>query len=214
VAVDGAHVYWANNLTNSIGRANLDGSDVDNDFITGISGPVAPVAIVVDGAHIYWTATGSNRIGRANLDGSGVDQSFISGASGPLEVAVDAVHLYWTNNATGTIGRANLDGTGIDQSFISGASGPSGIAVDGPTVAELIGEVEELGLPHGIERSLLAKLGGAQRKLDAGRLAGACGKLGAFANQARAQTGKRIDAAEAAELIGQVSAMRASLGCG
>ena len=113
-----------------------------------------------------------------------------------------------------TIGRANIDGSGIDQSFIAGASRPSGVAVDGPTIAELIGEVEELGLPHGIERSLLAKLGGAQRKLDAGRLAGACGGLGAFANEVRAQAGQTIDAAEAAELVGEVSAVRASLGCG
>lgn len=45
-------------------------------------------------------------------------------------------------------------------------------------------------------------------------LAGACGKLGAFANEVRAQTGKTIDAVEAAELVGQVSALRASLGCG
>ena len=112
--------------TNTIGRANLDGTGVDNDFITGISGPVAPVAIAVDGAHIYWTATGRDRIGRANLDGTGVDQSFITGASGPLEVAVDAAHLYWTNNATGTIGRANLDGTGVDQSLIPAPVGRAG----------------------------------------------------------------------------------------
>jgi Low-density lipoprotein receptor repeat class B len=220
VAVDGAHLYWGNvpqefqcNETEcqfGIGRANLDGSGVDNDFITGLGGPVA---IAVDGAHIYSTATASNRIGRANLNGSGADQSFISGASGPVEVAVDAVHIYWTNTLTSTIGRANLDGSGVDRGFISGASRPSGIAVDGPTIAELIGEVEELGLPHGIERGLLAKPGGAQRKVDADRLTRACGKLGAFANEVRAQTGKRIDGAEAAELVSQLSTVRASLGC-
>jgi hypothetical protein len=215
VAVDGAHVYWTNlneqTNTGTIGRANLVGTGVDNDFIPGLSGPVG---IAVDGAHIYWTATRSGTIGRANLDGTGVDESFITGATAPVEVAVDGAHLYWTNNLTGTIGRANLDGTGVAQSFITGASGPGGIAVDGPTITELIGEVAELGLPHGIERSLLAKLGGAQENLDSGRLAGACGKLGAFANEVRAQTDKRIDAAEAAELVSQVSALRASLGCG
>ena len=102
--------------------------------------------------------------------------------------------VYWANGGpTGTIGRADLDGTGADQAFITGASVP-GVAVDAPappaTIAGLIVSVEELGLPHGIERSLLAKLDGAQRNLDADDLDGACGKLGAFINQVRAQGGK------------------------
>jgi hypothetical protein len=211
LAVDGAHVYWANFNISRIGRADLDGSGADQSFITG-SSQVRGVA--VDGANIYWTSPFVSAIGRADLDRSNVNQEFITGTGGATDVAVDGAHVYWANNLTNTIGRANLDGTGVDQRIISGASGPAGIAVDGPTIAELIGEVEELGLPHGIARSLLAKLGGAQRRLDAGNLAAACDKLGAFANEVRAQTGKRIDAAEAAELVSQVSAVRASLGCG
>src|SRR5918911_864249 len=39
VAVDGAHVYWANVNTGTIGRANLDGTGVDQSFITGASRP-------------------------------------------------------------------------------------------------------------------------------------------------------------------------------
>ena len=35
VAIDGAHIYWANEKTNSIGRANLDGSVPNQSFITG-----------------------------------------------------------------------------------------------------------------------------------------------------------------------------------
>src|SRR4051794_2230072 len=63
-------VYWANGKTGSIGRVNLDGSNPDPNFMTGVSG-----ALAVDGAHIYWTHGGSNstpgtgKIGRANLDG-------------------------------------------------------------------------------------------------------------------------------------------------
>src|ERR671932_420873 len=161
-----AFVYWANSGTNSIGRANLDGTGADQSFITGAN---APDGVAVDAAHIYWAnratigranldGTGASQnfipaalnpsgvavlgapvygrtpaavVGRANLDGTGVNHSFIATASGaPLGVAVDGAHVYWTNFTTGTIGRANLDGTGVDQSFITGASRPGGVAVD------------------------------------------------------------------------------------
>ena len=39
--VDAGHVYWANEGTNTIGRANLDGTGVDESFITGASTPFA-----------------------------------------------------------------------------------------------------------------------------------------------------------------------------
>src|ERR687886_753336 len=85
-----AFVYWANSGTGTIGRANLDGTDVNQNFITGAN---APAGVAVDGAHLYWTNfTGTGgAIGRANLDGTGVDQSFITGASRPGGVAVDAL---------------------------------------------------------------------------------------------------------------------------
>jgi hypothetical protein len=84
------------------------------------------------------------------------------GASSPAAVAVDGAHVYWTNFTGGSIGRANLDGTGADQSFITGASSAAGIAM-APTIADLVASVQGLGLPQGIERSLLAKLAAAQR---------------------------------------------------
>jgi len=105
------HIYWVNrsifDLGGSIGRANLDGTDVNPNFINLLTGYSAdtPQAVAVDppkydmwqtpplittGAHIYWTQPNSNRIGRANLDGSGIDQSFITGAAKPWGIAVDA----------------------------------------------------------------------------------------------------------------------------
>src|SRR6266576_4432495 len=35
VAVDSSHIYWANQVTNTIGRADVDGQNVDQNFITG-----------------------------------------------------------------------------------------------------------------------------------------------------------------------------------
>ncbi|HTZ65694.1 MAG TPA: hypothetical protein VMB51_16460 [Solirubrobacteraceae bacterium] len=123
----GANVYWANHGGATIGRANLDGSEVDQSFITAAS-PTSSVA--VDARHLYWTNYYEGTIGRANLDGGEVEQSFITGANHPAGVAVDAGHVYWTNYYEGTIGRANLDGGEVEQSFITGASEPYGVAVD------------------------------------------------------------------------------------
>jgi hypothetical protein len=132
LAVDGAHIYWANCGGSgcagaTIGRANLDGTGVNETFITGASGASG---VAVDGGHIYWANLSSGTIGRANLDGTGVDQSFITGASNPHSIAVDGAHIYWSNFGGTTIGRANLNGTAVDQSFITGASAPTGVAVD------------------------------------------------------------------------------------
>jgi virginiamycin B lyase len=117
----------ANGLPGTIGRANLDGTAANQNFITGAN---FPCGVAVDGSHIYWANQDTNTIGRANLDGSGVDQSFITGANGPCGVAVDGSHIYWSNFNGDTIGRAGLDGSGAEQGFITGADGACGVAVD------------------------------------------------------------------------------------
>ena len=128
----GAYVYWTNSASNSIGRANLDGSSVNQSFIS-VS---IPTGVAVDASHIFWTESlGSNQIGRANLDGSGVNESFITGAFNPAGVAVNGAYVYWANEFADTrIGRANLNGSSPNQSFITGASDPCGVAIDGSYV--------------------------------------------------------------------------------
>jgi hypothetical protein len=71
----------------------------------------------------------------------------------------------------------------------------------------------EQGLPHETERSLLAKLEGAQRKLDAGQVNGACGSLAAYINEVQAQTGKKLETAYAEALSLEATAVRESIGC-
>ena len=128
VAVDAAHVYWSvaglagGEQIGGIGRANLDGTGVNQSFIPDVN---SPCSMAVDAVHVYWTG---GRIGRANLDGTGVNQSFIR-AHG-CGIAVDSAHVYW---ASGGIARANLDGTGVNKSLISAPqrSDPiNGVAVD------------------------------------------------------------------------------------
>jgi len=135
IAADATYIYWANENQpdfDTIGRAKLDGSSVEQRFVTGA---INPCGVVVDSAHIYWATGNSGRgpgttIGRANLDGSAVEPNFITGLSGPCGVAVDAGHIYWGNMNTNTIGRANLDGGAVETSFIAGATQPCGVAID------------------------------------------------------------------------------------
>src|SRR5262249_4411359 len=64
IAVDGTHIYWANNSAFTIGRANLDGTGVNQNFITDAGADVRSVA--VDATSIYW-AEYNGSIRRANL---------------------------------------------------------------------------------------------------------------------------------------------------
>jgi Low-density lipoprotein receptor repeat class B len=122
-----AYIYWTNEVTGSIGRANLDGSSADQSFITGAS---HPFGVAVDGSHVYWTRPLAEEIGRANLDGTSANQSFIFEAE-PWGVAVDASHIYWATTQFNTVGRSNLDGSSADGGFIGGANIATGVAVDG-----------------------------------------------------------------------------------
>lgn len=127
-----AAVYWAvnrGNQFNSIGRANLDGTAMQQQFITARN----PCGVAVGGGYIWWAAYPSEIV-RANLDGTGVQTVIPSlmnppDPDNPCGVAVDAVHVYW---ATGqNIGRANLDGSDVIKNFIvTGSQGVCGIAVD------------------------------------------------------------------------------------
>jgi hypothetical protein len=119
----------------------------------------------------------------------------------------------------------HLDGTSVNQRFFSTLSAPSGVAVDAlaapapgpgpgpPTITRLVADVQGLGLPRGIERGLLAKLGAAQRNVDAGDLEAACGSLGAYSNQVDAQSDHTLVGDQAAELIAEATAIRELLGC-
>jgi hypothetical protein len=122
-----AFVYWTNETGFSIGRANVDGSGVNQDFITGL-GHVKDV--IVDDACIYWTVASRDAIGRAGLDGTDVDPDFITGCSGPDGLAIYDGHIYWADS-TGTIGQAALDGSGVDKTWIDCSATPHDLTQNG-----------------------------------------------------------------------------------
>jgi hypothetical protein len=135
-----AFVYWTNQGTvggpidSRIGRANNDGTAVNQSFITG-SGP-GPCLLAASPSNLFWTNQGDdfngNTLGRSNLDGTAVNPSFITTGTSPCGVAVDGTYFYWSNGDDDSIGRANLDGSNPNPAFVPDTgSYPCGIAVDG-----------------------------------------------------------------------------------
>jgi hypothetical protein len=148
------HLYWANDTpgwgarpaATTLGRARLDGTGVEQSFISNAGR--LPCGVALDRKHIYWgEALGGKvgrpaeggAVGRANRDGSGVNANFIpTPGRGACGVAIAGSHIYWASG--GAIARANVDGTGVDLQFIPGLAiprtsrtslggGPCGVAV-------------------------------------------------------------------------------------
>lgn len=109
IAVDASHVYWSQPDRGAIGRANLNGSGVEYDFLTGLE---SPCGVAVDGTSIYWAEVEGGMIGKADLDGSDANRSFISGVTKPCGVAVGGGYLYWS--AEHDLARVALSG-GVPQ---------------------------------------------------------------------------------------------------
>jgi hypothetical protein len=141
LAVNARHIFWTGigfEEPNVIGRANLNGTGVNNTFIRSETSPFHPA---VAGDHLYWT-TPTNAIVRANLDGAGVRPKFITSDKGqPGGIAVGAGHVYWTGVAhsstnpsedtlVGRIGWADLNGRGVHWIAVgSDEEAPTDVAV-------------------------------------------------------------------------------------
>ena len=122
MAVDGAHLYWANLVDGTIGRADLDGTGLTRASSATPSSPAG------------WRSTERTSIGpTASAARSGAPASTARGQTRPSSTA-PAPRAGWRSTrristgptAATAIGRAGLDGTGVNQGFIAGASGPAG----------------------------------------------------------------------------------------
>jgi hypothetical protein len=66
VAVDAAHVYWTG-LDGRVGRANLNGTGVDQNFIAGPGHPVSSVAVDAGRSFAFGQVQRNNTKGTAKL---------------------------------------------------------------------------------------------------------------------------------------------------
>jgi hypothetical protein len=99
IVTDGAHIYWANSQTNSIGRANLDGSAADPTFIpNATTGSGLPTGVAVDGSSIYWTDL-NQYVGKANLDGTNSSPHWVDDGAGsaPVAIAASGGNVYFSD---------------------------------------------------------------------------------------------------------------------
>ena len=122
-------MYWTDEATGKIQRANLDGSNIE-DFVTGLITPEA-IALDVASGKVYWTDKETNKIQRANLDGSNIED-LITELTLPEGIAldVDGGKMYWASAGENMdkIQRANLDGSNIEVLVTTGD--PWGITLD------------------------------------------------------------------------------------
>ena len=130
IAIDTANdKLYLTNSWDKIQRLNLDGSNFQSNFITGLEDP-KDLALDVKRDEVYWTEM-TGRIRRASLKGSDV-QTLVTdlGALGGITIADGK--LYWTeqtDESAGRVQRANLDGSNV-QTLASLRSVPLGITVD------------------------------------------------------------------------------------
>ena len=125
------HVYWTDQASRWIWRANLDGSETKAVIASGLIRPVA-IALDLTRGQIYWTDAGSNKIQRANLDGSRVETLVSVGLHSPegLALDVDGGKVYWSDYGTNKIQRANLDGSNVEDLVTTGLRVPGELALD------------------------------------------------------------------------------------
>ncbi len=150
VLVHGGFIYWSHRSsevitpgqrqTRSIGRANLDGSNPNPNFIVlpASDEPFGgiPGGITTDGTYLYWTVTSDEAVlvgfvTKANLDGTLVTRDLVKTGPGPVGITAANGKLYWANADANTIGTANADGTGLNQSLVTNTVRPYGVRVVG-----------------------------------------------------------------------------------
>jgi hypothetical protein len=124
LASDGTYLYFSRCDDNTIGRAELDGNDVE-DSVISLAANSCPQGLAVAGTHIYWTELGSGTIGRAGLNGREVDERWLSihSRQGPFQVVADRAHVYWTwggvDGSPSYTGRADANRSHLDRRFLA-----------------------------------------------------------------------------------------------
>jgi len=122
-------MYWIDNLSNNIERADLDGSNPEV-YLNSPLGEARDIAIDAAVGKVYWTEFSLREIRRANFNGS-APEVVLSWVSAPEGIALDVTSgkVYWSSRSNDQIERADLDGNN-QEVVVSGLSDPYGIAVD------------------------------------------------------------------------------------
>ena len=144
---------------------------------------------------------------------AGVAVSYTATASDNSGVA-PAVSCSPGSGSVFPIGSSTVNCTATDAAGNS-SSGSFSVVVNGPAAesTSLISTIQGFGLGQGTSTSLTSKLQSAVNSLGRGNVSGACSQLGALVNEAQAQSGKQLTAAQAAQIIAAATQIRAAEGC-
>lgn len=163
------HLYWtvADEDDPSIGRAKVNGSGVNQNFISGLG---LTFGIAANTNNLYLGNSNEDQLGidRTKLDGSSVVKSLIKSDRPVYGMVTDSKYVYWAGAGKDqpemTIGRARLDGSGINRKFITKPVAEDdsviGLTTDGKYIYWMM--AEEQGESGSIGR---AKLDGSGAKL-------------------------------------------------
>jgi TolB protein len=181
-----------------------------------------------DGSKIVFTHGGEvgSDIYVMNADGAG--PANLTNTPGSAEVSAawspDGSRILFVSDRDGNseIYVMWADGTGVHQNISNNPAAdylpdwqplpdaPPDVTVE---LQHLADQVALLPLPKGPKNSLLVILTDVRAALDANNTAGACSALADFISRVGAQSGKKISASEAADLIAQATAIADELGC-
>ncbi|AQT67770.1 Gluconolactonase [Anaerohalosphaera lusitana] len=122
-------VYWTDSASDTIERANLDGSNKEVLVSSGLAMP-SGLELDVSEGKMYWVDTGNNHVRCANLDGT-QDEILVRSLDNPIDLKLDLTNrkMYWVDHGSGKLQRANLDGTRVED-VVTGLAYPGGIALD------------------------------------------------------------------------------------
>jgi len=193
--VDGNTVVWIDhtNGTDQVFAFDLS-TGTSTQLTTSVSTKVLPR---ISGNRIVWSDDRSGNLDLYVYDlATRTEQPLVTGPGDQFLADIDGDRVVYTGNQTG-----------FEQVYLFTFGNPT------PHVGDLVSLVQSFGLKQGIANSLIAKLGSAQSALARGDLSTACGILGAFINEAQAQTGKAITSAQASQLIAMAMAVKSSFGC-
>ena len=124
------HMYWLDSGTDSIQRAYVDGSNVQDIVTTGLRTPTS-IAVDAKTLKVYWTDSGTDTIQRVDFHGSNIEDIVTRGLRTPTSIAVDTFsgNIYWTDSGTDKIQRVDFDGY-IEDLVTTGLRTPTSIAID------------------------------------------------------------------------------------
>ena len=136
--VANAKIYWSDNGTDKIQRANLDGSGVEDLVMRPTLNAPVGIALDLSGGKMYWVDENTDKIQRASIElGQGettrtVESLVTTGLDLPSGITLDLSDgkMYWVDRGTDKVQRANLDGSNVEDVLTTGLNAPSGITLD------------------------------------------------------------------------------------